>query len=326
MPGPVRQSNLVVQGSVTPAALTGATITGVASGNTLVSIVVAYYPTAADTNICTGYGTTIGGSAANTWSNVLRVRSAVFDGVWYAELTAWIASNVSAGDTVGKPTFAASTEHWVFTHMDEWSGIVTSSPVDQTATAVVAAAAGTASVTVGPTSTLSQASEVVIAAVGNRYNYVWNSGYGSGTAPSTYTVLRGTTDNTTGAVGQSAYKEVTATTAVSATWTFADGYGPTVAGLFTLKQGTTALRLEVDDIDTEITGTTGWTFWAWSGDPLDAKADKRWTAYSATLSGGKLVFPDAPPGATDGSTWNVIGYQPSGTLTTGFMTGTVRAV
>jgi hypothetical protein len=323
MPGPVRQSNLVVNSAVAPASVTGATINGVEAGNCLVAIVIAYYPAGTDTDLVTGYGTTIAGSASNTFANALRVRRGDASG-WYTELTAWVAPNVSAGNTIGKPTFALTGSHWVFTHMDEWAGIATTSPVDETDTDSVAAAAGTASITVGPTGTLSQASQVVIAAAGNRYNYIWNGGYGSGNAPSTYTVLRGITDNTGGAVGQSVYKEVTSTAAVSATWTFADGYGPAVAGIFTLKTSSATLRLEVDDIDTEITGTTGWTFWAWAGDPDTAPAAKKWTAYAATIVSGKLVFPDAPPGATDASTWNVMGYQPSGTLTTGFMTGTVR--
>ncbi len=326
MPGPVRQSNLVVQSNFAPASVTSATINGVASGNCLVAIVIVHYPGGSDTDLVSAYSTTISGSPANTWTNVLRSRRGDAAGVWYSELTAWVAPNASAGNTIGKPTFTQAGNHWLFSHMDEWSGIATTSPVDKTDTDTVAAGAGTTSLTTGPTATLAQASQVVIAAIGNRYNYAWNGGYGSGTAPSTYTVLRGTTDNTTGAVGQSAYKEVSATTAVSAAWTFVAGYGPAVAGIFTLKTATTTLRLEVDDIDTEITGTTGWTFWAWSGDPGDAAADKKWTSYAASISGGKLVFPDAPPGATDGSTWNVMGYQPSGTLTTGFMSGTVREV
>lgn len=326
MPGPVRQSNLVAQSSVASSAVTGATINGVAAGNTLVALVVAHRPSSASSNLVSGYGTTIGGSSANTWTNVLRAGLLDTGGVWYTEVTAWIASNVSAGNTIGLPTFAFSDALTVFSHMDEWSGIATASPVDKTATATESGAAGT--LTVGPTSTLSQASEVVIAAIGNRYNYSWNgSSSGAGTAPTGYTVLQGSTDNSAGNVAQTVYKEVTATTAVSAAWTYVTGYGPVAAGLFTLKQGSSTLRLEVDSIDSaDITGTTGWTFWAWSGDPLDAAAAKRWTSYSASISSGKLVFPDAPPGATAGSTWNVYGYQPGGTLTTGMMTGTVRAV
>lgn len=327
MPGPVRQSNLVLQSGVASSSVSGATIAGVAAGNTLVAIVVAHRPSSATANLVTGYGTTIGGTSANTWSNILRVGRLASDGVWYSEITAWIASGVSAGTTVGLPTFAFSDSLTVFSHMDEWAGIATASPLDKTSTTSLAAATGTASITVGPTAALAQASEVVIAAVSNRYNFVWNGTYSSpGAPPSTYTVLQGNTDNSAGNVAQTAYKEVTATTAVSATWSFADGYGPTCAAIFTLRQASSTLRLEVDNIDaTDITGTTGWTFWAWSGDPLDAPAAKRWTAYSASLSSGKLVFPDAPPGAAVNSTWNVFGYQPSGTRTTGLMAGIVRA-
>ena len=316
MPGPVRQSNLVFQAGIDASAINGATINGVESGNTLVAIVVAHRPSSGTGNIVSGYATTIGATPTNTWTLIARAGRLEPAGVWYSEVTAWIASNVAAGNTVGKPTFSLTDALTVFSHMDEWSGIATSSPVDKTATADESGAAGT--LTVGPTGTLSQASEVVIGAIGNRYNYSW-------TSPSGFTVLQSTTDNSTGNVAQSLYREVSATTSLSATWSYVTGYGPAVGVLFTLKQGTTTLRLEVDNIDADITGTTGWTFWAWPGDPLDSAASKRWTSYSATLSSGKLVFPDAPSGAAENSTWNVMGYQPSGTLTTGFMSGTVRA-
>lgn len=324
MAAPIRQSSLVLQSNIAAVDVTGATINGVASGNCLTAIVVAHRPSSATTSLCTGYGTTISGVAANTWTNVLRIGRLDQDGVWYSEITAWVAPNSAAGDTVGKPTFGFTNALTVYTHMDEWTGIVTSSPVDRTST--ITDVGTTNPLTVGPTSTLTEASQTVIAVVANRYNYHWNNGYSSGgNAPSGYTLVRGNVDNTNGNVAQTVYKDVAATTGVSAAWSYVENYGPVVAALFTLRQGSSTLRLEVDNIDTEITGTTGWTFWAWSGDPLDAAAAKRWTSYDASLSGGKLIFPDAPSGAAGGSTWNVMGYQPNGTLTTGFMVGTVRA-
>lgn len=323
MPAPIRSSNLVIDSNVAPASLGGATINGVAAGNTLVAIVVAGYPAGVDTDLVSGYGTTVGGTPNNTWTNVLRRRLGETGGTWYVEVTAWIASSVAAGDTVGKPTVPLSGNYWIYQHMDEWTGIMSASPVDQTATA---SALTGSSLTVGPTGALAVASQTVIAAIGSRYNFVWNGDFSDpGTPPATYTTVRGTRDNVPGIVGQTVYKDVTSTTAVSASWTYATDE-PVVAGLFTLKQGSTALRLEIDDIKPDIAGTTGWTFWAWSGNPAAAPAAKEWTAYSASVVGGKLVFPDAPTGATAGSTWNVYGYQPSGTLSIPMSTGVVRAV
>lgn len=317
-----RQSNLVTQASVAALSVTPATINGVAAGNCLVAIVVVNTPTGADANLCTGYSTTVGGSPGNTWTNVLRQRRVNAGGVWYSEVTAWVALNVSAGNTVGTPTFAYDNLY-VYHHMDEWSGVATASAVDRTATAF--ADAGATTITVGPTSTLSQASELVIAVMGNGFNDNWNgSGTAPGTAPSGYTVVRGNI-GTGRNNAQTVYREVGATTAQSATWAINSTYGPSVAGIFTLKLGSTSLRLEVDNIDPEIASTSGWTFWAWPGDPLDSAASKRWTSYGATVASGKLIFPDAPSGAALDSVWNVMGYQPSGSLTTGFMTGVVRA-
>lgn len=325
MPGPVRQSNLVRQENIASSAVDGATISGVVAGNCLVAIVYAHRASGSASNIVSGYGTTIGGSAANTWTLAARSQRLDDGGVWCLEVTIWVALNVSAGTTIGKPTFNFTDALYVWSHMDEWSGIATSSAVDKTDTDYAINTATT--LTTGPTATLAQSSEVVIAAIGTRLAYSWNgSSSGSGSPPSTFTILQGSTDNSIQAVGQSAYKEVTATTGPSATWTYANAQ-TAVAAIVTLKQATTTLRLEIDDIDTtDITSTTGWTFWAWSGDPLDAAAKKRWTGYAASISSGKLVFSDAPAGAVAGDNYNVMGYQPSGTLTTGFMVGTVRAV
>jgi hypothetical protein len=328
MPGPVRQSNLVQESNVATGTVSGATINGVASGNCLIALVYVVTPTSNSSDVVSAYSTTIGGSAANTWTLIARGKVLGADGVRCLEVTAWIAHNVSAGNTVGKPTLVPGSGNNVIHHVDEWSGIVTASAVDKTATATHSATSAT-SITAGPTATLAQTNEVVIGAVvtwlGYRYNGT-GDGTGPGTPPTGLTILQGTTTNAFAVTGQSAYKDPAGSTAaVSAAWTY-DNAQPSAAIIFTVKQGTTNLRLEIDNIDsTDITGTTGWTFYAWPGAPDAGAATKTWTAYSASIVSGKLVFPDAPPGATAGSTWNAMGYQPAGTLTTGFMSGTVRA-
>lgn len=320
---PVRQSNLVVQQSVDGDSVTGATINGVAAGNTLTACVVAIRDGMASGDIISGYSTTIGGSASNTWTLMTGSRSAYSSGARRTEVTWWIASSVSAGDTIGKPTFAFSDDStMVFTHMDEWSGIASSSPVDQAKTAT--AAAGNTSIATGSTGTLAQASEVVLVAWGNRWCY-----QDPPQIPSGYTQLQaiaGNNGTNPYLAGRSFYKEVSATTAQSATVSQTDDFDGSAISLVTLKLGSTTLRLEIDDIDTtDITGTTGWTIYAWTGDPGDAAAAKKWTGYDAVISSGKLILPDAPSGAADGATFNVVGYQPSGTRMLAFCTGTVRA-
>lgn len=319
----VRQSNLVVQDNIDGDSVTGATINGVASGNTLIAVVVAIRGGMASGDIISGYGTTIGGVASNTWSLVTGSRVAYSSGARRTEITWWIASNVAAGDTIGKPTFAFSDDSTqVFTHMDEWSGISTTSPADKAATAT--AAPGNATIATGSSGTLSQASELVLVAWGNRWCY-----QDPPTIPSGYTAIRSIAGNNGTnplLAGRSFYKEVSATTAVDATVSQTDDFDGSVISLVTLKLGSTSLRLEIDDIDeADITGTTGWKIGAWSGDPFTTTANKVWDGYSASVSGGKLILPDAPSGATAGATYNVVGYQPSGTKMLAFCTGTVRA-
>lgn len=332
MPGPVRQSSLVNETARDDANVGGALVNSVASGSLLVAVVAAFCNTSvASGNIVSGYGTTIGGSPSNTWA--LAARSAQTVGVWRTEVTIWVAHNVAAGNTTGKPTFTASTNegHSVWHHMDEWTGMATSSSVDKTATTSAADGAGAIATTA--TATLAQADEVVYCAAACRYNYLWNGDYDAPGAPPTtgFTVLQGTTNNATLLVAQSAYKEVASTAGVSASWAYAEQSGDlgAVAALATLKKSTTSLRLEIDDVDTaDITGTTGWTFGAWPANPFQTgsggQCAKVWSGYSATLDGTTLVFPDAPPGASVDDVYNVSGHQPSGTLNFPWSTGTVR--
>lgn len=328
MPGPVRQSSLVNEAARDDANVAGALINGVASGSLLVAVVVAFCNTSVQSgNIVSGYGTTIGGSPANTWSLAKRIAQTV--GVWRTEITVWVAHNVSAGNTTGKPTFTSSTNegHSVWHHLDEWTGMATSSSVDKTGDDT--ASDGEGALTIATTAALAQADEVVYAVAACRYNYIWNGSYDApGTAPSTYTVIQGTTDNASLIVAQSAYKEVSSTAGVGAAWTYAEQPGDLggVAALVTLKKSSTSLRLEIDDIDsTDMSGTTGWTIWAWAGDPASAAADKKWTGYAASITGGVLILPDAPPGASLSDTYNVSGYQPAGTKNLAWCTGVVRA-
>lgn len=318
MAGPVRQSNAVAANASQTSTVGAATITGVVAGNTLVACTIAYREGTASGNLIEAYTTTIGGSPANTWTLLLRA-AYTSPANRRTEICWWIASSASSGTTVGKPDFTyedASTQ--IFHHFDEWNTIATSSPLDKAISANTLT--GNATAGSGSSGTLAQASEVVLAAWANRYDYT-----SPATFPSGYTGLQSNVGNSIIAA-RSCYKEVSATTAVSATFdqiTQADE-GAVVA-LITLKLGSTSLRMEIDDIDPEIEGTTGWTIWAWAGGPAAAAADKEWTAYTADVVGGALILPDAPPGSADGTTYNVSGHQPAGSLNLAWCQGVVRA-
>jgi hypothetical protein len=318
---PVRQSNYAAQAGVSTSTAPTATINGVVAGNCLVAVVVAWrLSTSGD--LVSAYGTTIGGSAANTWT--LAARSARTEFGHRTEITVWVAPNCSAGNTVGAPTLVhndASTT--IRQHMDEWPGIATSSPVDKTATANAASLTGT--ITVGPTATLAQASQVQISAVADRYNYSWNGSMsGAGNAPSGYTLLQGTADNTLIAA-QSVYRELNSTTAVSTTWTsIAEESHGLVAATVTLKISSTVRQLEITSLGgATISGTTGWEAWAWTADPKDIKATY-FSGSDVIVTAGQIVLANPPASiVTDQQGQAVL---QNSTLTTGLVQWTCKEV
>lgn len=332
MPGPIRQSALVNETGRQDSTVAGALINGVATGSMLIAVVVAHCSTTVQTgDIVSGYGTTIGGTPTNTWA--LAVRQAQTIGTWRTEVTIWVAHNVAAGNTTGRPTFTAGTNpgHDVWHHMDEWTAMLASGSVDKTGSDVEPENSGT--ITIPDTAALAQADQVVYCAVGCRYNFVWNGNFSAPGGPPTpgYTVVQGTVDNATLMVAQSAYKEVASTAGVGASWTYAQQTGDrgAVAALATFRKGgASSLRLEIDDIDTDITGTTGWTIGAWAQNPFQTgtagQCSKVWTSYAATVTSGKLILPDAPPGASVNDVYNVSGHQPAGTQNLAWTTGVVR--
>jgi hypothetical protein len=324
----VRQSQLVVESGRQTSTITQASISGVAAGNMLVSVVAAHCSTSVQAgDIVSGYTST----PSNTWT--LAVRSAQTIGSFRTEVTIWVAHNVAAGATTGRPSLTSGTNpgHDVWHHFDEWADMAASASVDRTGTDTEPENSGT--ITVPTTTTLSQAEQVVYAVAASRFNFEWNGTFAApGSPPSGYTIAHGSTDNSL-LVAQSAYREVASTAGVGASWTYATQPGDrgAVAALATLRKSTTSLRMEIDDIDvTDITGTTGWTIGAWPADPFQTGATgqcaKVWTAYAATLDGTTLIFPDAPPGASINDTYNVSGYQPAGTRQLAWCSGVVRVV
>jgi hypothetical protein len=318
---PVRQSNYAAQAGVSTSNAPTATINGVVAGNCLVAVVVAWrLSTSGD--LVSAYGTTIGGSAANTWT--LAARSARTEFGHRTEITIWVAANCSAGNTVGAPTLVhndASTN--IRQHMDEWSGIATSSPVDKTATASAATLTGT--VTVGPTATLAQASQVQISAVADRYNFTWNgSSSGSGAVPSGYTLLQGTVDNSVIAA-QSVYRELNSTAGVSTTWTSAafESHG-LVAATATIKVATIVRQLEITALGgATIAGTTGWEAWAWTADPKDIKATY-FSGSDVIVTAGKIVLANPPASIVTNQQGQAVAQN--STLTTGLVQWTCKEV
>ena len=323
MPGPIRKSSLIVQAGRSNANVGQAAIAGVAAGGMLIAPVVAHCSTTVQAgDIVSGYVST----PARTWT--LATRRARTEGTWRTEVSIWIAHNVPAGTVSGAPTFTsgANPGHEVWHHMDEWAGMLAAAAVDKTS--AVDQGENLATITVPPTPVLAQADQVVYAVAASRYNFAWNGNFAPpGTPPSGWDISEGTTDNSA-MVAQSVYREVASTAGIGVSWGYAQQPGDrgAVAALVTLRKGGVAtLRLEIDDIDeTDIAGTSGWTIWAWAGDPLDGAAARRWTGYTPVVTAGRLILPDAPPGASLNDVYNVSGYRPAGNQSLAWGPGVVR--
>lgn len=316
----VKQSNAIAEAGIQTSTVSGVSIAGVVAANTLIACCIAYREGTASGNLIDAYTTTIGGSPANTWV-LLHRAPRVSTANRLTEITWWIAYNVAAGTTIGKPDCTyedASTS--IFHFMDEHSGIAASPALDKTSSGT--AGSGAATVSTGSTGTLAQPTELVCIAYGNRYDYT-----NPATFPAGYTIGQRSLVGNAIMAARAAYREVSATTALNETWNQINQSDEgAVASIVTIKLSTTALRVEIDNIDvSDVTGTTGWKIGAWAGDMFTTQPNKVWTPYSAVISSGKLIFPDAPPGAVIGDLFNVWGYQPSGTKQLALSQGVVRA-
>ncbi len=255
-------------------------------------------------------GVTVGGTSATVVGSRLQVNNA---GARH-EIVRWIVPNVSAGDkAIVISLVNASTEiNW---HGDSWP-IAVSGAYDVGASNSYGAGVTTVNVpNSGVTGTLAQAVELVLATVMAKFTWQWGSTYGEpGDPPSSgYTTLADISiDNLNSVSFQTAYKETSAVTGVSASWTKTiDGDTP-LALLQTFRISTVQRRLKVL-AGSAMNGLTGITLHAWSGNPKDVLAQE-WTGLTAQASGGILYTAGtAPPaGWTTGSIVNCIAYQPAG--------------
>lgn len=281
------------------------TLAGVTATHAVIVVTNAYKPSTASGDLVTGV--TIGGSAAT-----LAVRRAESNsGTSHrTETCIWYALNLSSGDkAVVLSVNGPLSVNW---HADSWA-IATSSALDKTASSWEQGADAT--VSVGATSTLAQAVELVIACATDRYQWGWNSGYADpGNPPSGYTALGGQCADNVNRVGfQSAYKETSTTAGVDASWAPAQTGGDVTAVIATFKITTVQRRLKVL-AGSAMNSKTGITLHAWPGNPKDSVAQE-WTGLSAQASGGILYTTGAEPPAawTTGAIVNCIAYQPSGT-------------
>jgi hypothetical protein len=293
----------------------GASITmpGVVAGNALLAIVCASrYGTASGYHVAA-----INSSPSATFSaagQAFRTHGDLFR----TTVEPFIAHAVSGGSMTISLDLTYEDDTRVSWFVVELNGLTSSASFDKTDDATVDDTVS--SITAGPTATLSQASEFVLAVAASRY---WSSYNGGAVAPSGYTTLASNvaTDNV-GTTFHASYKNVSATTAVDATWTvpLTDGGAAVVS---TFRNSSLVIRCTFvngtppDDID----GITNITAYVWQGDPV-ASLPAKYTGLSAEASGNTLFIP-APGWATASDTVTVVAYSASGGASP-LMLGTVE--
>lgn len=298
------------------ASLTPSTSAGTNPG----SITLASVPAGADLicwvacrNDTVGTGETVASVASSpslTWTLVDATDGKVLrttdDTAGRQGLYAYTARVATAGTYVVTPTLTNAASNRVVGGLIEMTGMASSSPVDghDTATAVNA----DASITAGPTATLTQAEQTAIAVVIGRWWWQFNGAGDGGTAPSGWARAAGSSDNAM-LPYQVAYREISSTTALSAAWTVPASQGDGgQAVIFTLKKSVGTLRTRIKfKTGSGIDGVTGCTVKLWRGDP-DTNYSTTYTGRAAEASGDVMYTP-APAGAIAGDTLTVVVFK-----------------
>lgn len=262
----------------------------------------------------------------NSWG--MRVQQNV--GTARAIAHIFAAHNVQGVEThVDLAITAADSNTIVSWHVEVWTGL-SATPNDVAVGASTAADGNNATTASVSSGTLAQAEEVLVSVATAPYCWEWNSG---GAAPSGWTLSRqSATQVTAGLPIMSAYRTVSATTAVSVSNTAADGAEGHAVALASFKVGGTSLRIRipVSELESGLTlnASTGWLITCAANDPSGGDITETYTNRSAEASGNVFLIPlsSNPQGWTAGTVLNCTGYQPSGTMAiAGYIKGTVEA-
>ena len=312
MAAPVRSSTLKYALAVSTgnAALEN-TISSGAAGNATIAVVTASKDVSS------------GDLVSAVSGHTLAVRSKYVLNGNTVETSIWYNDNISAGPQTATLTLVNATTD-VTWHFDEFAGLTTTSPLDKFATGAAASNSDTVGTT--STTTLAQASELVIVAAANRWNYRWGSTFGDPQPPSPYTKLQGIDDNGIALPMISGRLDVSSTNGVSVTFSqINQGDNGASAALATFKYASTTKKVRIK-FDTAAAATSGWTVYVWRGDPNSMSAEVK--ATNITIGAGGITDIDAGTLADLANTTavNVVAYQPSGSKGVSFGPGSIVSV
>jgi hypothetical protein len=279
------------------------TRTGVPAGATLMLVAFARRNTTNTGDVVSS----VASSPSATWAGAV-VLSRVPDDNGSGRFTGglWIADNVSSGDYTVTVTLTSGSI--VDAQLAVFTGLTTSA-LDRTASNSVTQSATT--ISVGPTSAISQPDEIVVTAVGGKWWWSINPDGGGdfNGVPAGFTLIGGQPSNTTIPFAWG-YKTVSASGSTqSASHAVVDGQGDGgIALIATLKilGGTLKARIKFKT-GSGINGVSGLTAKVWVGDS-DSNYSVTRTGLTAEAS-GDLLYCDPPPGAVNGGSGQAAVYK-----------------
>jgi hypothetical protein len=240
-------------------------------------------------------------------------------------LYAYMLPDAAAGSHTITTTFVNGSVNYASWCVIRIPGMATVSPDDIKVTGEFVR--NTLTLTIASGANLAQAQEVVFAIACGMGNNVWNGSTAPPLgAPSGWTGLAGSVNNTTGVPVHISYQETSSVAALSASWVVPDDSidDGSIVMMVSFKTTSGTNYIEILTGGTTINGTTGWTVQYSAADPKLGYTEVLNVA--AQASGNELRVP-APAGTTVGQSINVQAFQASpGTLsTTAWGVGTVRA-
>lgn len=243
----------------------------------------------------------------------------------------FIAHNVAAGSHTLTLDATYEDDTTLFSwDADVWTGLNLTDAIDVFSSGLVSNNELATSISSGATAALAQATGVAIAMVAGPYVYAWNDVGGSGSPPSGWTLINGSTTQITSELPfQSCYKALASTDPVSATWTIPTGSGRVnvaLVAVFMDASGATNLVAECD-VDDDIALEAPTEIYVHRAGRPDQVLATRYTGAAITVVGSagsyKIRVSPAPSGSVEDEEVTFSGF--SATYDMGYYTGTVVA-
>jgi hypothetical protein len=318
-----------VVSAITSSATIGSTsaISVTASEDDLIIAIIPCFRFGTGGALVSGVASNVGGALSLVASRLRASDDA--GGANRLGLYAYMLPNAAAGSHTITTTFVNGSVNYASWCVIRIPGMATVSPDDIKVTGEFVRNTLTLSIASG--ANLAQSSEVAFAVACGMGNNVWNGSTAPPLgAPSGWTGLAGSVNNSTGVPVHISYQETSSVAALSASWVVPDDSiddGSIVMMLsFKTTSGTNYVEILMTP-DTEdgvtVNATTGWIVHVSAADPKDG-----YTVYSgisAQATGNEIRLPGAAGSVAVGGTVNVQVINAGLGYTSGWGVGTVRA-